>query len=965
MKKLFLSFWNSSSFDKLKKVSDVIYGLSFVTFFMQLGATLVHGSGNAFVTGRLLAPASFVFLRSLSESLSVLFKIIAGYLSDRLQNRTFFLILGYGSAIFFKVCFFITTLDLNVSFLAVMFIVVHILDRLANGIRDPVKDAFISENTEDSTRSISFGVRKGIGSMGTFFGGIIAFYLIKNKITTASQTYFLAIIPVIVSSGILWKMFLSRNKDSCSNFVDKACKISMFIIFGSLMFFTNIFNYANCIPPIAYSAILSLLPIVILGDFSSIRSNIINSGVSFLLFNLLSFAINTKYFLIDNLSIYYVLFKSFELLGISVFLFYVIRKFIINYLSAESTKDKIEMLCSLVGKVFLLFYILKPMMKFNFNILNLGLEQFSAIFQGTNPILCSTMFKIILYLIFKEKKGLFNTLFYLIMYDIAYYFLGVNFFSGELSAIIYAFLSFSATTIIGQLFGVLGRNIHNQFIFIFYVCCNLGLYFVLLGLFNSYLGISSMFVSMVIMKLICRFLISRNIFRLQNKEYFLNYAIKLLPLDIITVISLYSVDSGKVIFFLIIEMMIQWKIYKDDNIADRDLESVNNNHKTIYLFNLIIYCWALYQGLSHSILVIIKNMSQIHLMGKYVFSVLILGALIGFLLMIGRILNNQKLNIPIYVFFVIYGIVGQISLAIGLTVLLNYTVVASSIYQTCSNSMDQLGYYKWLLPLGFIFPTICGPLLLGVLSSVLVLKNNNNIWHIFISSIFTLPMMISVGFYEALITLCGYLWLLNHKSEIIERLSNLHIVNIVLSKQINFKYFGKIAGIASLISCGKMNEAVYFERAVQFGYSGAYAALIFSFMFLFMTISSLTIHYMDQKGINKKSLFIIAGSLIASNLLMSGYLPIIPETISFFLSIIFYGIYSGSFEIIILTSISRSTEKKNIRGTLFGMFYFISGICSSILSFIFYGLIKYYGAGMCGLFASLAPICSLLVIKIL
>lgn len=188
---------------KIKHYTPInVLAIAFVSFFMQFGATMIHGVGNALIAGSLLSLQTLILVRSISEALPGIMKVIAGYLSDRFTNRTFFLFFGYGSMIVLKFTFF-----LSVQFaIPALYIASQIIDRFMNSIRDAPKDALIVDSTNDTNRLISFGIRKGIGSMGTILGAFFAYFVVSKKIFNVQQIFLFSILPVIIANIILYSL---------------------------------------------------------------------------------------------------------------------------------------------------------------------------------------------------------------------------------------------------------------------------------------------------------------------------------------------------------------------------------------------------------------------------------------------------------------------------------------------------------------------------------------------------------------------------------------------------------------------------------------------------------------------------------------------------------------------------------------------------------------------------------------
>lgn len=232
------------------KIPLNVIGLGFVGFFMQFGASLVYATGNVFVENNLLSDYQLILVRGFSESIPHVIKVFSGYISDRIGNRKLFLMIGYGSIFFFKICFFICSLTwiFPIKKLAILYVVTQILDRVMNCLRDGPRDALIADSTPKNLLSVSFALRKSIASLGSITSGILSFILIQYSNVTMSWIYFSSIFPVIIATTILYYMIKDvpwhkANKSSTPiNYCGLRRQILKHLIFNGLIAY-SLLNY--------------------------------------------------------------------------------------------------------------------------------------------------------------------------------------------------------------------------------------------------------------------------------------------------------------------------------------------------------------------------------------------------------------------------------------------------------------------------------------------------------------------------------------------------------------------------------------------------------------------------------------------------------------------------------------------------------------------------------------------------
>ena len=173
--------------NKLKKVHKNVFFVGLISFFMQLGASIIYCTANILVEGKLLSENQLNLLRQISESISILIKVPSGYISDLMNDRKTFLMIGNGSMIFWKLLFFMTTFRdvFSMGFLTIIFIVTQSGDRITNSLRDVLRDALLmdssvnnkKEEENQEMKSISFSVRKTIASFGSIIGSLIGYFV--------------------------------------------------------------------------------------------------------------------------------------------------------------------------------------------------------------------------------------------------------------------------------------------------------------------------------------------------------------------------------------------------------------------------------------------------------------------------------------------------------------------------------------------------------------------------------------------------------------------------------------------------------------------------------------------------------------------------------------------------------------------------------------------------------------------
>ena len=173
---------NMIDIKKLKKINPNVYYMGLVGFFMNFAATLVYTTILLFVGGdkNIFSNNSLILIRTFSEALANFSKIFSGFVSDKLQNRKSFLLVGYSCMLLAKLGFILLTFKelFPLFFLQCIYIFNQIFERCMNAIRDPARDAILMENSTPDTRGVCFGVRKFVTSFGSILSGLLTGFLL-------------------------------------------------------------------------------------------------------------------------------------------------------------------------------------------------------------------------------------------------------------------------------------------------------------------------------------------------------------------------------------------------------------------------------------------------------------------------------------------------------------------------------------------------------------------------------------------------------------------------------------------------------------------------------------------------------------------------------------------------------------------------------------------------------------------
>jgi MFS family permease len=163
------------------------------------------------VSSEMLAPVLPIFLTNvlsaskiasgsvmgLIESFSSLFKVVFGYISDRMRRRRLFVFVGYTISAISKgsLAFVVSIYD---------FLAARTLDRVGKGIRTSPRDAIIAESSKQTGKS--FGFHRMLDTLGAVAGpvaAIIILSIIGSSEESIRTLFLISVIPCLAGLGVL------------------------------------------------------------------------------------------------------------------------------------------------------------------------------------------------------------------------------------------------------------------------------------------------------------------------------------------------------------------------------------------------------------------------------------------------------------------------------------------------------------------------------------------------------------------------------------------------------------------------------------------------------------------------------------------------------------------------------------------------------------------------------------------
>jgi MFS family permease len=181
-----------------EKLGRNVVALTGVSLLTDVASEMSYPLLPMFLTVVLGASATALgTIEGLAESLASLCKLLSGRWSDRAARRKPLVVAGYSLASAAK-----PLVGLAVSPAQVL--AVRLIDRAGKGLRQPPRDALITDSVSPSIRGRAFGFHRAGDNLGAVLGPLVAFALLRYAPGIGlRQVFLLAAVPAALSVALL------------------------------------------------------------------------------------------------------------------------------------------------------------------------------------------------------------------------------------------------------------------------------------------------------------------------------------------------------------------------------------------------------------------------------------------------------------------------------------------------------------------------------------------------------------------------------------------------------------------------------------------------------------------------------------------------------------------------------------------------------------------------------------------
>jgi len=172
-----------------------VFALGWVSFFMDVSSEMIYPLIPVFLASLGVGGLAIGFVAGLSETTASFFRVISGFLSDRLKKRKGAIILGYALSTLAR-----PILALSSSWGHVLGF--RLVDRAGKGVRTPPRDALIVEASSSDRYGRSFGIQRAMDTAGAVLGPILATGILALGMGYRS-VFWISFIPAAIAIAII------------------------------------------------------------------------------------------------------------------------------------------------------------------------------------------------------------------------------------------------------------------------------------------------------------------------------------------------------------------------------------------------------------------------------------------------------------------------------------------------------------------------------------------------------------------------------------------------------------------------------------------------------------------------------------------------------------------------------------------------------------------------------------------
>lgn len=219
-----------------KKLGNVFY-IGLLSFFGGISQDIFIPILPIYLTSVLGFDKTFIGVtEGLVTAGASIFKLVAGFLTDKFGRKKPFIFLGYLLSLVARPLLAVVSVG---SFILGL----RFIDGIGKGMKDSPKDALIADSTQADNRGKGFGIARALDTLGSVVGPLVLFallYLLKDTPAKYHIILFLTAIPLVVTLIIL-KFKVKETpteKKSLSPFTTVVLPRRFYLFLGIMLIFS-------------------------------------------------------------------------------------------------------------------------------------------------------------------------------------------------------------------------------------------------------------------------------------------------------------------------------------------------------------------------------------------------------------------------------------------------------------------------------------------------------------------------------------------------------------------------------------------------------------------------------------------------------------------------------------------------------------------------------------------------------
>jgi MFS family permease len=188
-----------------------VWTLGWASLLTDVSTEIVYPILPLFLTTTLGVSKEFVgLIEGIAESTASLLKVVSGWWSDRVSNRKWLVVLGYGLSAATRPIIALAGAGWHV-------LGARFTDRIGKGIRTSPRDALLADSVSPDRRGAAFGLHRAMDNAGAVIGPLIAWAVLAWITGNYRAVFWIATVPtalavIVLAVGLRDTPAVSRKK---------------------------------------------------------------------------------------------------------------------------------------------------------------------------------------------------------------------------------------------------------------------------------------------------------------------------------------------------------------------------------------------------------------------------------------------------------------------------------------------------------------------------------------------------------------------------------------------------------------------------------------------------------------------------------------------------------------------------------------------------------------------------------